>query len=184
MSHIPFISDPAEITPAWLTQARGENGHLTDGRVTDVSFDERMKADRQINRVFVTYSDEARGTRPASIVFKQSSNGSRNVSDVSTCAAVRETMFYEQFIAKTPNLRIARCYATGVDETGQSYLSLEDLSESHELLPDSGTRLPFGGWKCFDNVDPRVFEALILSVAELHVGWGPTRSPTCLRVRC
>ena len=67
MSHIPFISDPAEITPAWLTQALGENGHLTDGRVTDVSFDERMKADRQINRVFVTYSDEARGTRPASI---------------------------------------------------------------------------------------------------------------------
>jgi len=58
-----------------------------------------------------------------------------------------------------------------VDETGQSYLSLEDLSESHELLPDSGTRSPFGGWKCFDNVDPRVFEALILSVAELHAGW-------------
>ena len=172
MSTVPFISSPEGITPEWLTGALSKHGHLKGGGVTDVTFDERMKADRQINRVVVTYSSEARGTLPPTLVFKQSSNGSRNVADVRTCAAVREVMFYETFASATPNLSVAQCYASGVeDSAGHSYLLLEDLTASHELVPDSGTRSPFGGWKCFDNVDAAVFQDLVTCVADLHAGW-------------
>ncbi len=172
MSSIPFISEPGEITTEWLTGALREYRHLTRGAVSDVVFDERMKADRQINRVSVKYSADAAGTLPSTIVFKQSSNGSRNVSDVRTCAAVREVLFYDHFASMTPGLNVARCYATGVEETvGHSFLLLEDLSESHELVPDSGTPSPFGGWKCFDNVTSSEFCELVETVAELHAAW-------------
>ena len=168
----PFITDPSEVTPDWLTHALSENGHLRSGRVTNVTFNDRMKADRQINQLQVSYSEDARDDVPETLIFKHSANGHRNVQDKTTCAGYREGWFYKSFFENCPELPIAKAYVVGLDaEVGQSHILLEDLTESHYLVPDSGEKSQFGGWKNFDNVEVDTFIILVQTLGRFHAHW-------------
>ena len=150
------IQNPQQVTAEWLTARLRANGILDAGEVIAVGFDDRTKPDRVANRIRVRYSENAPADAPRSLSYRFNNNGAARVDDKRLCGAVREARFYTQMAPQTNPRPVAQLYDAGIHEqTGETYLLLEDLNGTHELAHKSDTPSPYGGGACFDTL-PRV----------------------------
>jgi len=119
---------PNPPTPTWLTDVLRQSGWLRQGTVTTVEQQTSGAFNSQLSFLRLRYSADAGPERPASVVLK------RNIAaDWAIEAGAEEVKFYK-LVASLPDHPPVTppCYAAAYDETsGDSYLLLQDLSESH-----------------------------------------------------
>jgi hypothetical protein len=140
--------------------------------VIDIQVNEKPKADRIANRIKVTYSTDAPESAPKNLIFKHGANGRFSAKEPKYCAGVREGIFYGEIAPAMLNPPSAFCYDVGIDyDGGQSYMLLEDISETHYLVPASDNRSPYGGWKSFDNLSGDTFRQVVEPLVHFQAFW-------------
>lgn len=119
---------PNPPTPAWLTAILRNAGMLPQGEVTAVDAQKSGAFNSQTTFLRLHYSTDASPNPPERVVLK------RNISaDWGIEAGAEEVKFYK-LVASLPDHPplLPPCYAAAYDEaSGDSYLLLQDLSESH-----------------------------------------------------
>lgn len=123
-----YIPMPDPITPAWLTTVLRENGFLTHGRVLRVTSKETAAFNSHTQRLQLRYSDDAAPKPAASMIIKRNVQTPWGIE-----AGEAEVKFYQVAAALQPSPpALVPCYAAAYDPaSGNSYLLLQDLSETH-----------------------------------------------------
>jgi hypothetical protein len=126
------ISSPEQVTPAWLTEALRESGHLDRGEVVAV----RPAAGRgpaitggpgfrPSHRLVVRYSSDTPPSAPSRLYLKAAEGRTDR----------REVAFYTSIATAMPDPPAVTCYHAAHDpETGAYHLLLEDVSETHGVV--------------------------------------------------
>ncbi len=127
----PIPSTPAELTPAWLTEALRATGHLDDAAVAAVQVEpigQGVGILCQLARLTLTY-DRPAPAAPASLVAKLPTADAQTRGMVALFRFYeREVRFYAE-VAPLLEVRTPRCYYHDFDPTdGDFILLLEDLS--------------------------------------------------------
>ena len=120
------IPDP--VTPEWLTLVLGQSGVLGHGAVQTVEWEPTGAFNSATIRLGVRYTATVPADMPTRLILK------RNISDAwAREAGAEEVKFYTLVASLADHPRsTVPCYAASYDEnTGQSYLLLEDLSATH-----------------------------------------------------
>ncbi len=123
-----YIAIPDPVTPAWLTAVLRQAGLLQQGEVVAVEQGTMRAFNSQIHRLLLRYSADATSELPASLILKRN-----NESTWGKEVGADEVKFY-QVTASLPDHPpiLIPCYAAAYDEaSGNSYLLLQDLSETH-----------------------------------------------------
>jgi hypothetical protein len=123
-----IVSDPALVTPDWLTEVLRDGGHLpSGGRVTKV--EGRRVGTGQVGQNIIFSVSYEGGSGPASLVAKlPSPDPVSRATGVALRNYEREVRFYQE-VAGTVRIRTPRCYHADVDlDSGDFVLLLEDLS--------------------------------------------------------
>lgn len=119
---------PNPPTPAWLTASLRNVGMLQHGEVIAVDEQKSGAFNSQLTFLRLHYSADASRNPPERVILK------RNIStDWGIEAGAEEVKFYK-LVASLPDHPpiLPPCYAAEYDETsGDSYLLLQDLSETH-----------------------------------------------------
>lgn len=151
-----YITSGDEITTSWLTAILRQDGLLAQGEV--VSFEHRDSGAFNSQTSFLTlaYSNEAPLDLPMHMVLKLNQNEE----------GTDEIRFYQQ-VAALPDHPpiIVPCYVAAYDEqSGSSYLLLQDLSETHAppITRDQQIGLVEGV------PTPQAIEGVVDSLARLH----------------
>lgn len=127
----PYPTNPAEITPEWLTSALRESGAIKDATVT--SFNANVIGEGagfmgELAKLSLTY-DKSEPNAPQSLIgkFPAAAMENREVAMFFRFYE-REVNFYEQ-VAEKVELRTPRCYFSSFDPSNGDYLLLlEDLA--------------------------------------------------------
>ncbi len=126
-----LITQPDQLTSDWLTQVLHAKGHLPTGAVTAVSAEPSRPGASLIVPLEAAYSADAPASAPKRLIFK--SSGGQLAG-----AGKGEVEFYRATAGKPDGLPILRGYAAEYSgETGEFYLLMEDLSETHAAHPPS-----------------------------------------------
>lgn len=126
---LELITDPAKITPQWLTQALRCSGHLAAGEVSSASYSMIGTGKMGDNARFeLTYSDAGEDA-PATVIAKlPAADETARAMAGARGAYYSEVMFYQQLAAKTA-MRTPDIYANLLSEDRASFILLmEDLS--------------------------------------------------------
>jgi aminoglycoside phosphotransferase (APT) family kinase protein len=148
------------ITPAWLTAALRQSGHLDDCAVTHmrvVPLGEGAAILSRLARLNVTYDPP--GTGPPTFIMKvpTAKPDNRRIARVAR-AYYSEVSFYRELAARSP-LRVPRWYAAELDESsGDFVLLLEDLGMGRTADPLTGCT-------------PADAETVIDALSRLHAAW-------------
>lgn len=120
MSMIESLNDA---TPAWFSQVLRENGILPIGAVETAEMHGNSAFNSNIGHFAITYSSDAPADVPTKLLLKLNSNG----------AGEAEIAFYQYVLArKIPLKMLLRSFGAHYDsKSGQSYLLLLDLSDTH-----------------------------------------------------
>ena len=124
-SYMP-VSDP--ITPAWITAVLSAAGLLTDGEVLGVTTAETGAFNSHTRHLRLELSAAATSGLATSLILK------RNTQELwSIEGGAEEVKFYQVAASLHPSPpALVPCYAAAYDPaSGNSYLLLEDLSETH-----------------------------------------------------
>lgn len=119
---------PDSPTPAWLTVVVREAGILQQGEVIEIEQQKSGAFNSQLAFLRLHYSIDADPNLPTRIVWK------RNVpTEWGVQAGAEEVKFYKLVATLPDHPRfLPPCYVAEYDEaSGDSYLLLQDLSESH-----------------------------------------------------
>jgi thiamine kinase-like enzyme len=160
-TYIP-VSEP--ITAELLTSVLRQSGVLGDGEVTAVETEGTGAFNSHTSRLLLQYSAGAPPDCPERLVLKQ------NVQDAwGKEAGMLEVKFY-QLIASLPDhpTGIIPCYAAAYDEqSGNSYLLLHDLSETHRppITRDQQIGIVEGVPSAVD------IESVVDTLAHIHAYW-------------
>jgi hypothetical protein len=120
------IPDP--VTPDWLTGVLRPSGVLGRGAVLSLGWEPTGAFNSATIRLRLRYPDDAPSEAPTRLILK------RNISDEwGREAGIEEVRFYNLIASLPDHPRItAPCYAAAYDEeSGQSYLLLQDMSSTH-----------------------------------------------------
>lgn len=123
-----YIPVPDPITPDWLTAVLREAGLLTDGQVLTVTSQRTGAFNSYTQRLQLRYSDDVPADRATTMILK------RNISAPWAIeAGAEEVKFYQVAATLHPTPPgLVPCYAAANDSaSGNSYLLLQDLSETH-----------------------------------------------------
>ncbi len=155
---------PNSPTPAWLTAILWQAGILQQGEVTAVDEQKDGAFNSQLAFLRLHYSADAESDLPTRLVLK------RNVaSDWGVEAGAEEVKFYK-LVATLPDYPpiMPPCYAAATDEaSGDSYLLLQDLSESHAPPITRDQQLSI-----VDGVPaPAYIESVVDTLAQFHAYW-------------
>lgn len=161
---MPF--SPEQATPIWLNTLLREAGVLSSGAVLVIERIGTGAFNSATNRLQITYSTDAPGNAPRSLILKCS-----NGTDWGNQAMRDEVNFYG-LTASLPNYPaiMPLCYSAVYDESSQSaYLLLLDLTTTHRVpvTRDQQIAIDLG-----ENV-PAEFdiERAIETLANLHAYW-------------
>ena len=127
------IADVEQITPDWLTNVLGANGHLVKGRVTGVE----LKASRQtiisnIHYLELRYSADASEESPSKLFLKLSKPGFD--AEIAARFGERESQYYNVIAKSTNDPPSAKCYdAAFSPDNGKSHMLLADLSRNSHI---------------------------------------------------
>jgi aminoglycoside phosphotransferase (APT) family kinase protein len=150
-----LIAHQADITPDWLTDRLTACGALQAGAVAAVAFDPGVKGGfvSEVARAQLTYTADARGELPPSLVIKWSRP---DTHPEYRAVGLHEAAFYK-LASGAP---APRCYAAMTDAaSGAACLVLEDLGVTHAQRP-----LPIA-------LSPAHAEGAARSLARLHAAW-------------
>lgn len=150
------INTASEMSPQWLSGVLRREGSLNQGHVVGIKLSEsRTLLVSTISHLEIEYSDDATTDAPSRLFLKVSNQSLMPQSGRGE--QPNELEFYNSIARLMPDLPVPRCYdAAFSDETGDSHLLLEDLSETHHAPP-----LP-SFHEC---------ERAIDCLAELHAFW-------------
>lgn len=126
MSHNVFVPDP--ITLAWLTAVLRASGFLPHGEVSAVASEPSGAFNSRTSRLHLRYSPNVPADLASDLILKQ------NIAeDWGREAGAEEVKFYRLCAALKPAPpAVVPCYAADYDPaSGDSYLLLQDLSETH-----------------------------------------------------
>jgi hypothetical protein len=154
-----FITDPAGVTPEWLTRALRQAGVLSGGHVVSIGCTKttKMVVSYCLN-LSPKYSADAPPKAPRRLFLKFSRPDlaeqfweSHNQNEV---------IFYERVAPLMKGMPFMRCYAARYcAETGASYVLLHDVNGTHMQPPQP---LPPSRGNC---------RRAIVALAQLHAAW-------------
>lgn len=150
-----IIQDTEALMPAWLTQTLYDRGALTAGAVTGVTCsdeDFRQGYVAHITRVNLTYSADAAGTLPPSLILKMMRD---DLHPELRSAGRHEVEFYQAMESPT----IPLIYSAEVDAADHSHILMQDLSRTHTQRP---LPIPPSNRHC---------EQIVETLAKLHAHW-------------
>ena len=161
-TYIPIVND---ITPPWLSAVLRQAGTLPQGEVTTI---EREATGDFIgsytHRLCVRYSSDAPPTAPQYLFLKRNRE-----STWAREASAEEVKFYS-FLTSLPDhpLVTVSCYAAAYDEeSGNSYLLLQDLTETH-MQPRTRNQII----SLVDSVPPPAsIDGVVRALAQFHAYW-------------
>src|SRR5215472_11524136 len=122
------IPDP--VTPDWLTKILHQAGALREGTVQAVEQEKTGAFNSATSRLFLQYSADGAPDAPTHLILKRNVPAQWGVE-----AGAEEVKFYllVASLLDHPTI-IVPCYAAAYDEeSGTSYLLLQDLSATHRL---------------------------------------------------
>lgn len=159
-----FFSVPDPITPDWLTAVLRDAGVLRAGAVTSVTTEATGAFNSNTRRLVLDYSDDAPASSPAHLVVKQSIPEAWAQE-----AGIAEATFY-QLVATLPDHPAVTvpCYAATYDErSGDSYLVLRDLTQTHRppITREQQISIIEGVPRAED------IDAVVDTLARLHTYW-------------
>ncbi|GHO82336.1 DUF1679 domain-containing protein [Dictyobacter formicarum] len=129
------IDAEADVTPEWLTAILQQAGILSRGNVTTIQFTQAKYAfNSKTEHLHLSYSQDASGEMLTKLVLKRNSSQQEWYRE----GGQQEAHFY-RLLASLPDLSaiFVRCLAAEYDErSGNSYVILEDLSDTHIPLID------------------------------------------------
>lgn len=154
----------AMVTPGWLTQVLRQSGTLPQGEVKAVDIQLNGAFNSLTSHLTLRYSDDAPRSAPTRLVLKRNTQ-----EDWCKRAQAREVRFYKA-VAALPELSqvIVPCYVADYDEqSGNSYLLLQDVSETHrEPVTREETISTLGSVP-----RPEYIEATIDTLATIQAFW-------------
>jgi hypothetical protein len=158
------VPAPGEVTPGWLTAVLRQSGLLPEGEVVEVKRETTGAFNSHTNRLVLRYSPGISPEVPTRFVLKQ------NTSEAwSHGAGQLEVKFY-RLVAALPDHPpvIIPCYGAAYDEqTGNSYVLLRDLTETHRPPITRDQQINF-----VEGVPPvEYMEAVVTTLAELQAYW-------------
>jgi hypothetical protein len=127
------LTDAAQLTPDWLTQALRAHGALDSGQVTNIRQRSFASKNASVAQVEASYSADAGPSAPRRLFLKL---GRRRI----------EVELFNHLAPSMPDPPLPRCYAAVFDpDLGRSHLLFDDLSATHveaeeaipPALPDS-----------------------------------------------
>ena len=159
-----FISVPEPLTPQWLTTVLRQAGVLREGEVRSVERETTGAFNSHTSRLLLRYSADAAGEAPKRLVLKQNAQSAWGQE-----AGMQEVKFY-QLVASLPDHPTVTipCYAAASDEQSRnSYVLLQDLSETHRppVTRDQQISLVEGVPAGAD------IDAVIETLAQFHAYW-------------
>jgi hypothetical protein len=160
---IPFpIPDP--ITPDWLTMILRRSCTLRQGSVQEVGQEATGAFNSSTVRLLLRYSVDATPDVPSRLILK------RNIAAEWGIEAGEEEVKFYTLIASLPDHPniIVPCYAAAYDEeSGNSYLLLQDLSATHQPPVTRDQQI-----SVVDGVPSAIFIAPVVeTLARLHAYW-------------
>jgi hypothetical protein len=123
-----YFPAPEPITPAWLTAVLRESGFLAHGEVLTVATEQTGAFNSRTSHLHLSYSVEAAPGLATRMILK------RNIPEPwGVDAGIEEVKFYRLMASlEDAPPAIVPCYAAAYDSvSGDSYLLLHDLSETH-----------------------------------------------------
>lgn len=159
-----YIPSSDGVTPGWLTAVLRQAGVIESGEVIAVETLTTGAFNSHTSHLTLTYSNDAVTDAPEHLVLKCNIGAAWGIE-----AGQDEVKFY-QLIQSFPTYppAIAPCYAAECDEqSGDSYLLLQDLSATHRppLTRDQQIHIVEG-------VPPVAYiEAVVDALAQLHAYW-------------
>lgn len=155
---------PGEVTPRWLTAVLRQSGILPEGEVLEVKRETTGAFNSHTNRLRLRYSPGVSPDIQTRFVLKQNTP-----EEWSQEAGRLEVEFY-RLIATLPDHPpvIIPCYGAAYDgQTGNSYVLLKDLTETH--CPPVTRDQQIG---LVEGVPPAEYiEAVVTTLAELQGYW-------------
>jgi len=154
-----LITDPAQATPAWLTDILRVSGVLPRGAVVDIRMAVEPPGNSTIVRLAPSYSDDAPPSVPSRLLLKLSRlqgaepslTGERRQAEVD---------FYSRIAPLMPRPPVPRCHSAAyAPASGAAHLLFDDLSQTHHA------------YKSVDRVDRPAGEALMRALAQIHAFW-------------
>ncbi|GCE21470.1 oxidoreductase family protein [Dictyobacter kobayashii] len=164
MAELFAAAESGNITPAWLTQALRQSGTLPHGEVVAVELQTTDAFNSQTSHLTLHYSADAPEQAPTRLVLKRNTREAWCIR-----AQAKEVRFY-QTVATLPEHPkiIPPCYAASYDaQSGNSYLLLQDLSETHRQPVTRAETIDTSG----SVPRPEYIEATIDTLARLHAFW-------------
>ena len=123
-----YIPASDSVTPRWLTAVLREEGLLNSGEVLTITSEETGAFNSSTQRLTIQYSNDATPKLETKMVLK------RNTLEAWAIEAGAEVVKFYQLVATlhpSPPALVP-CYASAYDSSsGNSYLLLQDLSETH-----------------------------------------------------
>jgi hypothetical protein len=150
------ITDPQQVSAAWLTKVLGRSGALRAGRVRDVT----VAADTSVNAKIVDitphYDEQAAGALPAALLLKICAGGGSFGSS--------EVDYYARDYIGLAGAPIPRCYDAQFSAEQRAYhILMDDLAATHRSAHRTKPTLAYG-------------RAMAEALAALHAHWwGPER---------
>ena len=135
------IEDINSLTVNILSDRLRDRGHLDSGEVIDVENKSGNPASNPTYHLILTYSRDASESAPRRLFLKLLQGGGD---------AIREGMFYRDYLPLIPHPPVPYCYDVCLDESSKNgHLLLEDLTQTHALplLPDSDPKEEVAGYK-------------------------------------
>jgi thiamine kinase-like enzyme len=159
-----YIPVPDPITPQWLTAVLRQSGVLRAGEVRTVEKETTGAFNSHTSHLLLHYSADATSEAPKHLVLKQ------NTQEAWAKEAGMEEVKFYHLVASLhdhPTV-IIPCYAAAYDEpSGNSYLLLQDLSETHRPPVTRDQQISI-----IEGVPPAAYiEAVVDTLAQIHAYW-------------
>jgi len=158
MNEKGVITDIEQLTPEWLTNIFKKRGYLSDGKVIKIiKRNSQETITSNVHFLELNFSNDAltEATFPEIVVKIPKS------VDLAKFVGKHETKFYKIVAETMNNMPIPICYdAAFSEETGDSHIILENLSDTHSEL---------SSWP--DPPSKRYCERAIDCLAEIHAFW-------------
>lgn len=150
---------PEQVTSEWLTGVLHIGGFLDRGKVANVN--PRLTKEMPmsiVSRLEVAYSSDSPASAPTKLFLKKPRTDLAH--GVATEHIEKEVEFYRIIASEMPDSPFIRCFGAAYEpEKGESFLLLEDLSETH-FQPESPN--PPSAMYC---------ELAVECLARLHAYW-------------
>lgn len=159
-----YIPGADQASPAWLTEVLRQADVLQEGKVEAVECQVTGAFNSHTAHLILRYSDDASPGAPTRLVLKRNAPSAWGIE-----AGAEEVKFYN-LIGSLPDHPpiIIPCYAAAYDEaSGNSYLLLLDLSETHQqpLTRDSQVSIVEGVPSAVN------IASVVDTLARLHAYW-------------